>query len=92
VGDWLRDIGPILSAGKRPIIVGGTGLYFRALTEGLADIPPIPANIRAQSSGLLSQGGLQPMHPAAAAASGGLSCAAFNQPGGLAQRQAEATL
>ena len=61
VGDWLRDIGPILSAGKRPIIVGGTGLYFRALTEGLADIPPIPANIRAQSAGLLSQGGLQPM-------------------------------
>jgi tRNA dimethylallyltransferase len=41
--------------------VGGTGLYFRALTEGLADIPPIPANIRAQSAGLLSQGGLQPM-------------------------------
>ena len=61
VGDWLRDIGPILSAGKRPIIVGGTGLYFRALTEGLADIPPIPANIRAQSAGLLFQGGLQPM-------------------------------
>ena len=50
-----------LSADKRPIIVGGTGLYFRALTEGLADIPPIPANIRAQSAGLLSQGGLQPM-------------------------------
>ncbi len=61
VGDWLRDISPILSADKRPIIVGGTGLYFRALTEGLADIPPIPANIRAQSAGLLSQGGLQPM-------------------------------
>ena len=61
VGDWVRDIGPILSADKRPIIVGGTGLYFRALTEGLADIPPIPANIRAQSAGLLSQGGLQPM-------------------------------
>ena len=61
VGDWLRDIGPILSGDKRPIIVGGTGLYFRALTEGLADIPPIPANIRAQSAGLLSQGGLQQM-------------------------------
>ena len=61
VGDWLRDIGPVLSGDKRPIIVGGTGLYFRALTEGLADIPPIPANIRAQSAGLLSQGGLQPM-------------------------------
>ena len=61
VGDWLRDIGPILSGDKRPIIVGGTGLYFRALTEGLADIPAIPANIRAQSADLLSQGGLQQM-------------------------------
>lgn len=61
VGDWLRDIGPILSGDKRPIIVGGTGLYFRALTEGLADIPPIPAGIRAQSADLLSQGGLQQM-------------------------------
>ncbi|MDB4169217.1 tRNA (adenosine(37)-N6)-dimethylallyltransferase MiaA [Planktomarina sp.] len=61
VGDWLRDIGPILSAGRRPIIVGGTGLYLRALTEGLADIPPIPAAIRTQSSELLSQGSLKPM-------------------------------
>ena len=61
VGNWLRDIGPILSGDKRPIIVGGTGLYFRALTEGLADIPPISANIRAQSADLLSQGGLQQM-------------------------------
>ena len=61
VGNWLRDIGPILSGDKRPIIVGGTGLYFRALTEGLADIPTISANIRAQSADLLSQGGLQQM-------------------------------
>ena len=42
VGDWLRDIAPILKSTQRPIIVGGTGLYFRALTEGLADIPPVP--------------------------------------------------
>jgi len=61
VGDWLRDISPILFGDKRPIIVGGTGLYLRALTEGLADIPPIPAAIRTQSSELLSQGGLKPM-------------------------------
>jgi len=61
VGDWLRDISPILFGDKRPIIVGGTGLYLRALTEGLADIPPIPAAIRTQSSELLSQGSLKPM-------------------------------
>ena len=61
MGDWLRDIGPISTVGKRPIIVGGTGLYFRALTEGLADIPPIPADIRTQSAELLAKGGLQLM-------------------------------
>ena len=41
-GAWLRDLAPHLR-GERPIIVGGTGLYFRALTEGLAEIPPVPA-------------------------------------------------
>lgn len=33
--------------GRRPIFVGGTGLYFTALTEGLAEIPPIAAAVRA---------------------------------------------
>ncbi|MDB2369084.1 tRNA (adenosine(37)-N6)-dimethylallyltransferase MiaA [Octadecabacter sp.] len=47
VGDWLRDVTPYLDA--RPIIVGGTGLYFTALTEGLADIPPTPPAVRAQA-------------------------------------------
>lgn len=46
-GDWLRDVTPYL-VGPRPIIVGGTGLNFRALTEGLADIPPVPAAVRAE--------------------------------------------
>lgn len=48
VGDWLRDVAPYLT-GPRPIIVGGTGLYFTALTEGLAEIPPTPAPIRAKA-------------------------------------------
>ena len=35
--------------GERPVIfVGGTGLYFRALTEGLSDIPPVPEAVRAK--------------------------------------------
>jgi len=49
VGDWLRAVAPLLNGPQRPIIVGGTGLYFRALTEGLADIPPVPQDIRAQA-------------------------------------------
>lgn len=48
VGDWLRDLEPLL-AGRRPIIVGGTGLYFTALTQGLAQIPPTPAQVRTQA-------------------------------------------
>lgn len=49
VGDWLRAVTPWLAGGERPIIVGGTGLYFRALTEGLAEIPPTPPEIRAEA-------------------------------------------
>lgn len=45
VGQWLRDVKPLLQGPVRPIIVGGTGLYFAALTDGLVDIPPIPAEI-----------------------------------------------
>jgi tRNA dimethylallyltransferase len=48
---WLGDVSPVLDeAGRKgwlPIIVGGTGLYFKALTSGLSEIPEIPAAIRA---------------------------------------------
>ena len=47
VGDWLRDLAPLLT---RPIvIVGGTGLYFQALTQGLAEIPATPPQVRAEA-------------------------------------------
>lgn len=51
-GHWLRDVTSYLSGGARPIIVGGTGLYFAALTQGLADIPPTPPDIRARGDRL----------------------------------------
>ncbi|TRD21853.1 tRNA (adenosine(37)-N6)-dimethylallyltransferase MiaA [Palleronia caenipelagi] len=51
VGHWLRDIAPLLN-GTRPIIVGGTGLYLTALTEGLAEIPPTPPDVRAEADHL----------------------------------------
>ena len=51
VGAWLRDLAPLLRTGPRPIIVGGTGLYFRALTEGLAEIPPVPKALRIAADG-----------------------------------------
>jgi tRNA dimethylallyltransferase len=50
VGRWLGAALPILEAiaarGRRAIVVGGTGLYFRSLTKGLADIPPVPLAVR----------------------------------------------
>lgn len=50
VGRYVRDIAPLIAAaraGSVPlVIVGGTGLYFRALTEGLMPSPPIPDAIR----------------------------------------------
>lgn len=55
VGHWLRDITPFLQGNTRPIIVGGTGLYFTALTEGLADIPATPPDIRARANQMNAQ-------------------------------------
>lgn len=49
VGHWLRDVEGLLRGPERPIIVGGTGLYFRALTEGLAEIPATPPDVRAEA-------------------------------------------
>jgi len=40
------EIAAAEAAGRVPILVGGTGLYFRALLQGLAPIPPIPDEIR----------------------------------------------
>lgn len=58
VGHWLRDVAPLLQGGPRPIIVGGTGLYFTALTEGLADIPPTPDAVRAEADARMAQDGI----------------------------------
>ncbi len=51
-GQWLilvkKKIKEIRNKNKTPILVGGTGLYFKALTDGLVKIPKIPNNIRNQ--------------------------------------------
>jgi tRNA dimethylallyltransferase len=49
VGDYLRISAPVLAelraTGRPAIIVGGTGLYFRALTQGLVETPEIPPHV-----------------------------------------------
>ena len=50
-GRWLEDVGGAVSdaeaQGKTPIITGGTGLYFKAVLEGLSPVPDIPEAVRA---------------------------------------------
>ena len=50
--DWAamasREIERLHRAGRRPILVGGTGLYLRTLLDGIAPVPPIDPEIRAQ--------------------------------------------
>src|SRR6185437_889330 len=71
VGRYAVDAAKALEqtrmAGKIPVFVGGTGLYFSALTEGLADIPPIPADIRANARKLLDEIGVEQLHARLAA-------------------------
>jgi tRNA dimethylallyltransferase len=78
VGHWLADMRLILAEAARmrrlPIIVGGTGLYFRALTRGLAAVPPVPAGVREAVRARLNIEGSRSLHaelarrdPAAAA-------------------------
>lgn len=60
VGHWLRETAEVLSEAPAaaPVLVGGTGLYFTALTEGLAPIPPTPAAIRAEADALRARAGI----------------------------------
>jgi tRNA dimethylallyltransferase len=61
VGHWLKDVTEALDdagrAGQRPIIVGGTGLYFKALTDGLAPIPEVPTDVRVRGEAIQANEG-----------------------------------
>ena len=50
VGRWLRAVLPLLADARREgrcaLVTGGTGLYFNALTRGLAEAPDVPADVR----------------------------------------------
>jgi tRNA dimethylallyltransferase len=78
VGRWCTEVAGVLAATPREprvaILVGGTGLYFKALTEGLAAVPSIPAQIRNEVRTRLASDGVEALHaeltrrdPAAAA-------------------------
>ncbi len=66
VAHWLADatqaIAAIQAQGRLPIVTGGTGMYFRALTEGLSDIPAVPDTIRARLRALEAEIGVEALH------------------------------
>tara|TARA_Y100001933_G_scaffold175196_1_gene173690 strand:- start:209 stop:1120 length:912 start_codon:yes stop_codon:yes gene_type:complete len=63
VGKWIHEINEILKdvikRKKVPIIVGGTGLYFKAVTDGLSPIPDIDKSIRLKIENELEKNGLE---------------------------------
>ncbi|KAA0972244.1 tRNA (adenosine(37)-N6)-dimethylallyltransferase MiaA [Aureimonas fodinaquatilis] len=65
-GIWLRqaadELESVLTSGKLPIFVGGTGLYFRALTQGLDDMPEIPAELRQDLRDQMAERGPAALH------------------------------
>ncbi len=69
VGRWRDDAIAALETlgGRTPIFVGGTGMYFMALTDGLAAIPAIPPDIRDAARALLEEIGVEELHARLAA-------------------------
>lgn len=61
VGEFVREVKTLLR--KNPetsyILVGGTGMYLQALTEGLAEIPPVSEDVRERCEKMLAEEGLE---------------------------------
>lgn len=64
--DAERALGDVRKLGRIPIFVGGTGLYFKALSEGLSEIPAVPAAVREKARALLAEIGNETFHAALA--------------------------
>ena len=65
-GHFLADAAAVLAEareqGRLPIFVGGTGLYFKALTQGLSAVPPIPPDVREAVRARLDHDGVEALH------------------------------
>jgi len=66
VGQYLADaraaLDEVRRSGRAAIFVGGTGLYFKALTAGLAAVPPIPPDVRDSVRARLAEHGAPALH------------------------------
>ncbi|MEJ8474726.1 tRNA (adenosine(37)-N6)-dimethylallyltransferase MiaA [Roseibium algae] len=67
-GGWLRlisgELDQVRAEGKVPVLVGGTGLYFKALTLGFAEIPEIEPDIRLRCRQIADDGGVEAVREA----------------------------
>jgi tRNA dimethylallyltransferase len=65
-GAWLADAAAALAEARAqkapPIFVGGSGLYFKALTSGLSAVPPVPQGIREAVRSRLERDGVEGLH------------------------------
>ncbi len=65
-GAWVTDAAKVLAEARaqnlQPIFVGGTGLYFKALTRGLSAVPPIPSEVRESVRARLERDGVEALH------------------------------
>jgi len=65
-GAWVTDAAKVLSEvraeGRLPIFIGGSGLYFKALTRGLSAVPPIPSEVRESVRARLERDGVEALH------------------------------
>src|SRR5438034_430470 len=65
-GSWVADAAKVLAEvraqNRVPIFVGGSGLYFKALTRGLSAVPPIPPEIRESVRARLERDGVEALH------------------------------
>ena len=65
-GAWVADAAKVLTearaAGRLPIFIGGSGLYFKALTRGLSAVPPIPLEVRDAVRTRLERNGVEALH------------------------------
>ena len=62
VADAAKALGEARAEGRVPIFVGGSGLYFKAITRGLSAVPPIPPDVRARVRGRLDRDGAEALH------------------------------
>lgn len=60
--DALREVAEVSNAGKIPLLVGGTMLYFKALRDGLANMPQADQSVRAQIESMAAESGWESVH------------------------------